>query len=600
MRGKNWRSALALVTAVGMLQIPTSVVAQEPFEGAPPAAVTKFVLVDADKDALSSDVPADIMELQDGAQLVLSDLPENLNIRAITEPDLVGSVLFSLNGSDRGFRFDSRRAVENFWPYAAGGDFPIGNYLKLTLTPGSYTLTATPYLGGSATGLPGSSLTVQFLVSSHETTGFSAPTDYSEVAPGYTAAHAATLAAGREVVDALLTGDTGAAYARFSEQLKELVSEDEFRAAFPLRTDRVRFEDPAVNLAFDGRLIDGIISGRVNAGGQNVGTFFLERSFAADPAAPLVGQWKGTLMGEETELGITVVFETEGAELIGTIGVPELGVSDPLENVRYEPSLDMGEVLAESVLPLSPDLRAYASEQAWGAGALVLTFLFDGSGTIIGIEEPHGRASLPPDPAGDFTSETEFRLPFDGVWWVTGGGAMALKNHHVVAPNQRHAYDLVVWKEGGASRGDGSRNEDHWAWDEPVLAPADGTVVTVLDGIEDNPNPPRVLNPEAHPAGNHVVLNTGADEFLYIAHFQQGSIQVKEGDEVTAGAFLGLTGNSGNSSGPHIHIHLQNEEDFFSPTAIGLPLPFTGYRADGEPVSVGSPVQGQLIQHAQK
>jgi subtilisin family serine protease len=130
-----------------------------------PGAVTKFVLVDADKNAFSSDDPADFIELHDGAQLVLSDLPKNFNIRAVTEPDLVGSVLFSLNGNDQGFRLDSRRAVENFWPYAAGGDDPVGNYLKLTLTPGTHTLTATPYSGGSATGLPGLSLTVQFLVS---------------------------------------------------------------------------------------------------------------------------------------------------------------------------------------------------------------------------------------------------------------------------------------------------------------------------------------------------------------------------------------------------------------------------------------------------
>ena len=98
----------------------------------------------------------------------------------------------------------------------------------------------------------------------------------------------------------------------------------------------------------------------------------------------------------------------------------------------------------------------------------------------------------------------------------------------------------------------------------------------------------------------HVVLRTAADEFVFLAHLQQGSIDVKEGDKVKTGEFLGLTGNSGNSFGPHIHIHAQDEQDFFSRTATGLPLPFTGILLDGEPVSAASPVRGQLVQQMTK
>ena len=156
---------------------------------------------------------------------------------------------------------------------------------------------------------------------------------------------------------------------------------------------------------------------------------------------------------------------------------------------------------------------------------------------------------------------------------------LELQNHHVAAPSQRHGYDLVIWKDGGTYRGDGTRNEDYWAWGQPVLAPAGGTIVAVLDGLEDNT--PGILKPEPHPAGNHVVLKSGAGEFLHIGHMQQGSIRVKEGDKVTIGAVLGLTDNSGNSTGPHIHIHLQDEQDFFSRTATGLPLPFANSRIDG-------------------
>ena len=372
-----------------------------------------------------------------------------------------------------------------------------------------------------------------------------------------------------------------------------------------LHGDRVHFrvhiedEDGETNASFDGRLSDGTISGGFTQFAEAPGTFSLERSFSPEPAAPLVGRWEGTLRIGEAQFGITVAFEREGEELRGTIDVPEAGLPPvALEDVRYEPSVEVGQLLAESVLPLSPDLRLYISEHAWGPSTLVIALAFDASGTIVEIDDLRWRAPLPLDPAKDFRSETEFRLPFDGIWLVAAGGPTELQGHHLAAPAQRHASDLFIWKQGATHRGDGSRNEDYWAWGEPVLAPADGTIVAVLDGLEDNT--PGVLKPEPHPGGNHVVLKTAAGEFLHISHLQRGSIQVTEGEQVTAGAVLGLTGNSGNSSEPHIHIHLQDEQDFFSPTASGLPLPFASYRADGEPVSEGSPVQGQLIQHAEQ
>ena len=442
--------------------------------------------------------------------------------------------------------------------------------------------------------------------SGQETRAPSAPTDYSEVGPDYAAAQASLRATGREIVDALLSGETGGPYARFSDELKGRLPEHELQAILQeLPGDRVHFrvqiadEDGETNAVFDGRLSDGTISGGFTLFAEAPGTFSLERRSAAEPAAPLVGRWEGTLLIGEAQIGsISVAFERQGEEFRGTIEDPEGGLPEvALEDVRYEPAVDVGQLLAESVLPFSPDLRVYTSEHAWGPSTLVVALTFDASGTIINIDDLRWRAPLPLDPAKDFRSETEFRLPFDGIWLVGAGGPTELQGHHLAAPAQRHASDIFIWKQGATHRGDGSRNEDYWAWGEPVLAPADGTIVAFLDGLEDNT--PGVLKPEPHPGGNHVVLKTAAGEFLHISHLQQGSIQVKEGEQVPAGAVLALTGNSGNSSEPHIHIHLQDEQDFFSPTASGLPLSFTSYRANGEPVSEGSPVQGQLIQHAE-
>jgi murein DD-endopeptidase MepM/ murein hydrolase activator NlpD len=121
-------------------------------------------------------------------------------------------------------------------------------------------------------------------------------------------------------------------------------------------------------------------------------------------------------------------------------------------------------------------------------------------------------------------------------------------------------------------------------------------VVTVLDGIPDHD--PGKPNPIPHIAGNHVVIQTAPEEFVVIAHFQQNSIRVKEGDKVQAGDVLGLAGVIGQSTEPHIHIHLQNRADLLDPQAIGLPLRFSDYLGDGVPVVEGVPVQGTFVQPA--
>jgi murein DD-endopeptidase MepM/ murein hydrolase activator NlpD len=76
---------------------------------------------------------------------------------------------------------------------------------------------------------------------------------------------------------------------------------------------------------------------------------------------------------------------------------------------------------------------------------------------------------------------------------------------------------------------------------------------------------------------------------------QKGSVRVQQGDDVRAGDLLGLVGNSGNTSEPHIHIHVQDAEDFFAPDTMGLPLQFTDFLADGQPSELGVPAQGQFI-----
>ena len=80
----------------------------------------------------------------------------------------------------------------------------------------------------------------------------------------------------------------------------------------------------------------------------------------------------------------------------------------------------------------------------------------------------------------------------------------------------------------------------------------------------------------------------------YLAHMQRNSVRVAVGDVVKPGDVLGLVGNSGNTSEPHLHIHVQNVADFFDPNAVGLPLEFENYLANGNRSRVVSRCRGNL------
>ena len=151
---------------------------------------------------------------------------------------------------------------------------------------------------------------------------------------------------------------------------------------------------------------------------------------------------------------------------------------------------------------------------------------------------------------------TELSLPFRDRWLVFWGGDTRELNHHHDVPNQRFAFDLLgVGPDQKTHHSEGKNNEDFYAFGRDVIAPADGTVTDVIEGVRDNV--PGSLNPFSG-VGNCVIIQHREDEVSVLAHFKQGTIKVKAGDKVRRGEVLGQCGNSGNSSEPHIHYHLQH------------------------------------------
>lgn len=147
---------------------------------------------------------------------------------------------------------------------------------------------------------------------------------------------------------------------------------------------------------------------------------------------------------------------------------------------------------------------------------------------------------------------------------------------------QRFAIDWYrVGEQGQAWEGDPTQLTSYLGYRQPVVAAAGGRVVEVQDGIADNPPP---VTPPVPPiedtVGNHVTLEVAPGRYLLYAHLKPGSLNVREGERVRPGQVLGLIGNSGNSTTPHLHFQVMTTAEFF-PTD-SPPFTFRQFRVVGQ------------------
>lgn len=174
--------------------------------------------------------------------------------------------------------------------------------------------------------------------------------------------------------------------------------------------------------------------------------------------------------------------------------------------------------------------------------------------------------------------------PFNGGIWLAGNGPANDSDHrrsitaidgHIYSA-ERFAIDWIKVGPNGDSRHDGStRNENWWGYGEPVLAVADGEITEVVDGIADNT--PRVLPPVTldNIAGNHVILQIAPNRYVTYAHLQNGSIKVRLHDRVQRGTILASLGNSGNTTGAHLHLQVTDRNSVLQ--SEGVPFVFGSF-----------------------
>ena len=177
-----------------------------------------------------------------------------------------------------------------------------------------------------------------------------------------------------------------------------------------------------------------------------------------------------------------------------------------------------------------------------------------------------------------------------------GHGRAVEANETGVFVAQRYAIDFLRAQGTASFEGDPSDNASYFIFGDDVHAAAPGRVVAVRDGMVENdpsqPLPPADLETAA---GNYVVEALGGGRFALYAHLQAGSVRVQPGQRLRRGQVLGLVGNTGNSTEPHLHFHVMDRP---SPLlSNGLPYVFDEFRlqahvelASGEPLVI--PTQG--------
>jgi hypothetical protein len=168
-------------------------------------------------------------------------------------------------------------------------------------------------------------------------------------------------------------------------------------------------------------------------------------------------------------------------------------------------------------------------------------------------------------------------------WLADDGPSNDRENHHRrgitlfegrVLITRRYAIDWQQSQNGKTFSGDASDKRSYYAYGKPVLAVADGAVVTARDGLPDNV--PR-HNGEFTPAvemspdtvfGNNIVLDLGGQQFAVYCHLQSGSLLVKAGEHVRRGQVIAQIGASGDARQPHLHFQISTASNPFAGQSV--------------------------------
>jgi murein DD-endopeptidase MepM/ murein hydrolase activator NlpD len=208
----------------------------------------------------------------------------------------------------------------------------------------------------------------------------------------------------------------------------------------------------------------------------------------------------------------------QGGERVAVVGN---AIHGPLQvELRFESARNVGGSPALPLRALVPalaetrlsTLRPLSPQQDWGFGLRL--------------------SAVPGDPAAQ-PEDVEYAVPLGSDAWRIGQGWNGAFSH--AEPASRYAIDFAV-AEG-----------------TPVLAAREGVVMQVEDNFEG-----AGLDREKFGGRANLVRLLHADGSMAVyAHLQPDSVLVRPGARVQRGQRIAASGNTGFSSGPHLHFVLQ-------------------------------------------
>lgn len=184
-------------------------------------------------------------------------------------------------------------------------------------------------------------------------------------------------------------------------------------------------------------------------------------------------------------------------------------------------------------------------------------------------------------------------FPFRGRWLVQNSPADRLPSHGTTVFATGQAIDFVPVDDTGRTARFTLTSllvpeppQRFPGFGRALLSPANGTVVAVDDGHPDHPahrglpslsylaaQPRRLRRGWPALAGNHIAIDVGGI-VVVLCHLRKHSTEVALGQSVRLGEAVAETGNSGNSTEPHLHIQAMDRLD--PERAEAVPLHFRG------------------------
>ena len=152
------------------------------------------------------------------------------------------------------------------------------------------------------------------------------------------------------------------------------------------------------------------------------------------------------------------------------------------------------------------------------------------------------------------------KLPFFGSWKVSQDD----NGEYTHTGNFKYAWDFIITDaEDKQFKNQGDFPEDYFCYNKPILAPEDGFIEEVIDGIDDNIIGQANLKDNW---GNTIIIKHSDDVYSKLCHLKKGSMKVKKGDQVRFGQIVANCGNSGRSPYPHLHFQIQENPHIGSAT----------------------------------